>query len=112
MAHQTITFCGVRAHHQNEVVERRIWDITENTHTSLLHAYHRWPKAIAANLWPQAIKHVVNVCNSLPRPGKTESPLSKFADTLIQPNLKDFHHTGCPVYVLQALLQTRGPFPK
>ena len=110
--HQTITFCRVGAHHQNGVAERRIRDITENARTSLLHAAHRWPKAIAANLWPQAIKHVVNVRNSLPRPGKTESPLSKFAGTSVQPNLKHFHPFGCPVYVLQAPLQTRSPFPK
>ena len=30
----------------------------------------------------------------------------------IQPNLKNFHLFGCPVYVLQAHLQTRSPFPK
>ena len=110
--HQTITFCGVGAHHQNGVAERRIRDITENARTSLRHAAHRWPKATAANLWPQAIKHVINVRNSLPRPGKTESPLSKFAGTSIQPNLKHFHPFGCPVYVLQAPLQTRNHFPK
>ena len=92
--HQTITFCGVGAHHQNGVAERQIRDITENARTSLLHAAHRWPKAIAANLWPQAIKHVVNVRNSLPRPGKTESLLSKFAGTSIQPNLKHFIRLG------------------
>ena len=112
MAHQTITFCRVGAHHQNGVAERRIRDVTENAHTSLLHAAHRWTKAIAANLWPQAIKHVVNVCNSFPNPGKTKSPLSKFAGTSIQPNLKDIHPFGCSVYVLQAALQTRSPFPK
>ena len=40
MAHQTITFCGIGAHHQNRVAERHIRDITENAHTSLLHAAH------------------------------------------------------------------------
>ena len=50
--------------------------------------------------------------NSLPRPGKTESPLSKFAGTSVQPNLKHFHPFGCPVYVLQAPLQTWSPFSK
>ena len=83
MAHQTITFCGVGAHHQNGGAERHIRDIMENAGTSLLHAAYRWPKAIAANLWPQAINHVMNVRNSLPRPGKTESPLSKFAGTYV-----------------------------
>ena len=68
VAHQTITFCGIGAHHQNGIAERCIRDNTKNARTSLLHAAHRWPKAIAANLWPQAIKHVVNVRNSLPRP--------------------------------------------
>ena len=111
-AHQTITFCGISAHHQNGIAERRIRDITKNARTSLLHAAHRWPKAIAANLWHQAIKHVVKVRNSLPWPGKTESPLSKFAGTSVQPNLKHFHMFGCPVYVLQAPLRTRSPFPK
>ena len=56
--------------------------------------------------------NVVNVGNSLPQPGKTESPLSKFAGTSVQPNLKHFHPFGCPVNVLQAPLQTRSPFPK
>ena len=110
-AHQTITFCSVGAHHQNGIAKRLIRDITENARTSLLHAENRWPKAIAANLWPQAIKHVVNVRNSLPRPGKTESLLSKFAGTSVEPNLKHFHPFGCPVYVFQAPLQTRNPFP-
>ena len=111
-AHQTITFCGIGAQHQNGIAQRRIRDITENARTSLLHAAHWWTKAIAANLWPQAIKHVVNVRNSLPQPGKTESPLSKFSGTSVQPNLKHFHPFGCPVYILQAPLQTRSPFPK
>ena len=45
-AKQSISFCGVNAHHQNGKAERRIRDITEGARTSLLHASHRWPKAI------------------------------------------------------------------
>ena len=39
-AGQTITFCGIGAHHQNGVAERRIHDITESARTMLLHAAH------------------------------------------------------------------------
>ena len=73
-AGQTITFCGVGAHHQNGVAERRIRDITESACTMLLHAAHQWPKAITSNLWPQALKHAVNVRNALPRKGKNSLP--------------------------------------
>ena len=60
-AGQTITFCGVGAHHQNGVAERHIRDITESARTMLLHAAHRWPKTITSNLWPQPLKHAMNV---------------------------------------------------
>ena len=111
-AGQTITFCGVGAHHQNGVAERRIRDITESARTMLLHAAHRWPKTITSNLWPQALKHATNKRNALPRKGKTQSPISLFSNTTIEPNIKHFCPFGCPVYVLQAPLQTGAPFPK
>ena len=111
-AGQTITFCGVGAHHQNGVAERRIRDITKSARTMLLHAAHQWPKTITSNLWPQALKHATNVRNALPRKGKTQSPISLFANTTIEPNIKHFHPFRCPVYVLQAPLQTGAPFPK
>ena len=110
-AGQTITFCYVGAH-QNGVAERRIRDITESACTMLLHAAHRWPKTITSNLWPQALKHATNVRNDLPRNGKTQSPISLFSNTTIEPNIKHFHPFGCPDYVLQAPLQTGAPFPK
>ena len=109
-AGQTITFCGVGAHHQNGVAERRIHDITESARTMLLHAAHRWPKTITSNLWPQALKHATNVRNALPRKGETQSPISLFSNTTIEPNIKHLHPFGCPIFVLQAPLQT--PFPK
>ena len=39
--HQTMSFCGVGAHHQNGKVEKRIKDIVEQARTMLLHAAHR-----------------------------------------------------------------------
>ena len=40
------------------------------------------------------------------------SSFSKFSSTSVEPNLKDFHPFGCPIYILEAPLQTRAPFPK
>ena len=111
-AHQTITFCGIGSHHQNSIAKFHFQDITESAHTPLLHAAHQWPKTIAVNLWPQALKHATNICNALPRAGKPSSPLSLFSRTQVQPNLKHFHPFGCPVYVLQAPLQNQNLFLK
>jgi hypothetical protein len=63
---QSLTFCGVNAHHQNGRAESRIKDVTTNARTALLHAAHRWPKAINAALWPAAVKHYTNTRNVLP----------------------------------------------
>jgi hypothetical protein len=42
-AGQTITFCGVNAHFQNAVAERRIRALQDQARTMLIHAQHRWP---------------------------------------------------------------------
>jgi hypothetical protein len=49
-AGQTLSFCGVNAHHQNGKAENRIKDVTTGSRTALLHAAHRWPEAINASL--------------------------------------------------------------
>lgn len=111
-SHQMITFCGINAHHQNGRAEWRICNITEASYTMLLHAAQRWPKAIVSNLWPQALKHALNIQNSVPRVGRTFSPLSKFAGTPVEPNLQHLHPFGCPFYMLENPLQGRKLFPK
>ena len=54
---QTISFCGVNAHHQNGRAEKKIRDLQELTRTMILHAQNRWPNAISAHLWPMAMKN-------------------------------------------------------
>jgi hypothetical protein len=121
-AGQTLSFCGVNAHHQNGKAENRIKDVTENARTALLHAAHRWPKAIHASLWPAALKNYVNLRNSLPtkytaaeKKGRkivqpatfVDSPLSLLSGTEVEPNLEHFHPFGSPVYVLEDSLQAQ-----
>jgi hypothetical protein len=65
-ANQTLSFCGPNAHHQNGKAENRIKDITTGGRMQLLHASHRWPKAIDASLWPAALKNYTNLRNSMP----------------------------------------------
>ena len=118
-AGQGLTFCGVNAHHQNGKAERKIKEVTEGARTALIHAAHRWPKAIHASLWPAALKHYTNLANSLPSKftpeiivnGRKqlakyeESPLSKMSQVEVEPNLEHFHPFGSPVYVLEESLQ-------
>ncbi len=52
---QTISFCGVGAHHQNGIAEKRIGDLQRRATALLLHAQRRWPDAINTHLWTYAI---------------------------------------------------------
>ena len=40
---QCLTYCGVNAHFQNGIAEKRIQDLQEATRTSLLFTLHKWP---------------------------------------------------------------------
>jgi hypothetical protein len=44
---QSLTVCGVGAHHQSGIAEGRIQTLSKRSHAVLLHAYVRWPEAIA-----------------------------------------------------------------
>ena len=107
---QTISFCGVGAHHQNGKVEKRIRDLTEAARTMLLHAAHRWPQAVTANLWPYALHHAARLRNNLS--SNPSSPLQLFTKasylkSKVQDRMfwKSQHTFGCPVFVLDAPLQ-------
>jgi len=73
----------------------------------LIHAQHRWPSAITANLWPYALRMATDAMNATPnlkfKDGRT--PLESFARTKIASNPKHWHHFGCPAYTLAQELQ-------
>jgi hypothetical protein len=108
---QSITFCGVGAHHQNGVAERRIQDLSDSARAMLAHAAHRNP-AITAHLWPFALRHASYVRRLMPREGHSLSPEEFFCNTTIRPTTKHLHCFGCPVYVLRDALQSGGSQPK
>ena len=78
---QSITFCGVRAHHQNGIVERRIRLITEISRTLLLRAQRPWPECITIMLWPFAVKAAVDRLNNLTIDLNGQRPASRFYGT-------------------------------
>jgi hypothetical protein len=104
---QGLTFAGVNAHHQNGKAERRIRKLQDMARTMLIHAKHRWPSAITANLWPYAIRMANDVLNSTPSSKFPDGriPISK---SNVATNLIHWQPFGCPVYVLSATKQTTG----
>ena len=62
---QTITFCGVGAHHQYGLPEQVIKDLTLTPCTLLLHAKKHWPEMITTMLLPMALKAAEEWLNSL-----------------------------------------------
>jgi hypothetical protein len=105
---QSISYCGVNAHHQNGRAEKKIRDLQELARTMMLHAQHRWPNAINTHLWPFAIKMANDLSNRSPAIQSGISPIELFSQVEIAPKVKHSHTFGAPVYVLDNALQTTG----
>ena len=102
---QSISFCGVGAHHQNGVAERYIRMFIERARTVLLNAHARWPGKLDMELWTYALNHVVTQWNDTPRADLNyRTPDEIFWKTAeiisIKKRFKHFHPFGCPAYVL------------
>jgi hypothetical protein len=102
---QTISYCGVGAHHQNGIAEKRIGDLQRRATTLLLHAQRRWPDAINTHLWTYAIRAANDSRNYAPTNEHDTSPMSRFCATSSVPTTLNQHHFGCPTYVLKKELQ-------
>jgi hypothetical protein len=109
---QTISFCGVNAHFQNGIAEKRIRDLSEQARKQLLHAKARWPSAIEINLWPYALRNANDIRNTIPDKEDGSSPLERFCRSNIRPKLRNNHTFGCPVYALKDELQGSKGLPK
>ena len=104
---QGLSYCGVNAHFQNGIAERRIRDLQEQTRTSMVYAMCKWKKMILICLWPYAMQHANDVANATPKKGEESSPLEKFSGVKVAPKLRHFHTFGCPTYVLDNAIQSR-----
>ena len=109
-ARQTYSFCGVNAHHQNGIAERRIRDLRDSARSMLLLAQHNWPDAITSHLWPFALRYASLIRRHTVREG-ARTPLERFSSVKIQPTISNFHTFGCPVYVLDNNLQAQQSQP-
>ena len=112
---QALTFAGVNAHHSNGLAERRIRSLQELARAMLLHANKRWPNAVTTNLWPYAVRMACDAINEVPnlRDESNRLPLQTFTGSTSHTNVKHWKPFGCPVYVLEAPLQSgRGIFHK
>jgi hypothetical protein len=109
---QSITYCGVNAHFQNEIAEKRIRDLQEPARKQLLHAKARWPSAVTTNLWSYALRNTQHMRNSLPESKDGTFPFEIFSGMEVAPNLKSNHTFGCPVYALSSKLASGKTIPK
>jgi hypothetical protein len=87
-SNQTLTFCGVNAHHQNGVAERRIQDLADRTRSMLVNARHRNPFA-TDNLWPFALRLASEIDRTIPKRSNTKSPLELFTGVDRKPIIFD-----------------------
>ena len=55
---QKPTFCGVGAHQQNSITEKKSKVLTTGAHTLLLHGIRMWPQMIDNIFWIFAMKSV------------------------------------------------------
>ena len=105
---QKFSFSGVGQHSQNGIAEKRIRDLSDTVRACLLHAKQRWPEGVCTNLWPFALRYVCDVRNKVRvrENGKTAEENFASTDDLTGTRLEHFHPFGCPVYVLDAKLQS------
>ena len=106
---QSITFCGVGAHFQNGVTEKRIRDLQESACAMMLHAANKWPIAHSISLWPYALRLANDANNSTPtNSSERMSPIEIFSRARVRPKLTEFHQFGSPIYILRGPLLKRG----
>ena len=109
---QCLAYCGINAHFQNGIAEKKIWDIQEATRTFILFALHKWPCMLSIHLWPYAMRTTNEIMISTPTKDCDKSMQELFSGINVLPKIKHFHTFACPTYVLDNALQGQHYLPK
>jgi hypothetical protein len=90
---QSLTVCGVGAHHQSGNAKCQIRILSERVCSMLLHSFVCWPEAISTRLWPFALLQANFLLNHLPqKDGTTQA--GRFSRSKHQLDPKDWHTFG------------------
>jgi hypothetical protein len=111
---QKIDYSGVGAHHQNGNSERSIRTVTQWARAMMLHQVIHWPAEADLQLWPFALDQAVFLWNNMPQTRTRLAPLELFTGTKFgsHKQLQRAHVWGCPVFVLDPMLQDGKKIPK
>ena len=110
---QMMSYCGVGAHSQNGIAERRIKSLCEDARTMLSHGMHAWPQVVTKSLWPFALKASCRARNKFNLDDDNCSPEMKLAGVKTTPEIRNEHPLFCPVFTLHKGLQGgHGTIPK
>ena len=75
----------------------------------LIRAQPYWPEYMSTMLWPFALLAGADRINNLHIDMKGMTPKMKISSVAgSSVKLKNYHTVGCPVYILDAILQNRG----
>ena len=97
-AQKTQSFCGVNAHHQNGVAERKIKTVFSLARTMLFAAITKWPNNIHVGLWSHVVYHAVDTLNNIPH-SSGFTPKDIFTCVQGASSFRHFHAFGSPSFV-------------
>ena len=115
MKHQSQSFSGVGAKHQNSIAERAIQTIMYMARTFMVHVSLHWCERGVDDLalWGFAVKHAAWLYNRIPNSTSGLTPLELLTKTKADHrDLLRSHVWGCPVFVLDPKLQDGKKIPK
>ena len=113
--HQSQSFSGVGAKHQNSIAERAIQTIMYMARTFMVHVSLHWSERGVDDLalWGFAVKHAAWLYNRIPNSTSGLTPLELLTKTKADHrDLLRTHVWGCPVFVLDPKLQDGKKIPK